>query len=233
MREIAEVIHGLTQSPPAVQQQLLRTFFTPDAAFRHPLCRVDGFDGSRDVIAHVYRMYKLLSPRIEIEVKSVGEHLLRSGTVSVSVSGSLLPRWRLAYLSCPQAFDQQALLLYVTAAQTFRIWFLPFHRADVALVTVLKLRRSASDPPLPGPGVLDPPPAIGKRPRYYIESQNDYYQPEQTVRFALPWLGVVPALVRFAQYLATLGCVVVAFFFMPRSSLGSFKTYFQKAVKEG
>jgi hypothetical protein len=36
-------------------------------------------------------------------------------------------------------FDQRANLLYVSLSQTFSIWFLPFHKSPVRLVTLLHL----------------------------------------------------------------------------------------------
>jgi len=43
-------------------------------------------------------------------------------------------------------FDQRANLLYVTIRQTFSIWFLPFHKSPVHLVTVLHLTPDQPNP---------------------------------------------------------------------------------------
>ena len=70
--EIPGVIQALTQSPPSIQRQTLEKYFTPDASFTHPFCRTGSFNGSRLLILAIYRWYKILSPRIELAVDSVG-----------------------------------------------------------------------------------------------------------------------------------------------------------------
>lgn len=71
--EVPTVISLLTQSPPSLQEKTIERFFVPSAAFVHPLCRIGSFKGSRWVILKIYQWYKILSPRIELEVHSVGE----------------------------------------------------------------------------------------------------------------------------------------------------------------
>ena len=87
--EITQVIHLLTQSPPSLQQATIERYFTPDASFEHPVCRTGSFainpsfdlgplgpasyyTNSRWLIKCIYRWYKILSPKIEFEVDSVG-----------------------------------------------------------------------------------------------------------------------------------------------------------------
>ena len=77
--EIPEIIHKLTQGPPSTQEKTLMEYFTPDAEFIHPLCRVRRGPYSRLLILAVYQWYKILSPRIELEVNSVGQCLLDHG----------------------------------------------------------------------------------------------------------------------------------------------------------
>lgn len=67
------MIRLLTQSPPSLQQATIEKFFTPSASFTHPFCSTRSFDGSRWLIVMIYRFYKIMSPRIDLEVKSVGE----------------------------------------------------------------------------------------------------------------------------------------------------------------
>ena len=74
--EIPQIIHLLTQSPPSTQRKTLETYFTPSASFTHPFCRTGSFEGSRWLIWCIYRWYKILSPRIEISVDSVGAFCL-------------------------------------------------------------------------------------------------------------------------------------------------------------
>ena len=89
--EIPQIIHLLTQSPPSLQQLTIDRYFALDASFTHPFCRTGSFaldpsisigsygllsnyTNSRWLIKCIYRWYKILSPRIQLEVDSVGEH---------------------------------------------------------------------------------------------------------------------------------------------------------------
>lgn len=74
MVEIKSVIEGLTTSPQH-QRCVLETYFLPNGAFDHPLCRVSRFYfpiTSRFVVLSIYRWYKILSPVTKIDIKSVG-----------------------------------------------------------------------------------------------------------------------------------------------------------------
>lgn len=85
VHEISTVIGLLVQSPPALQKQTIERFFTPDAEFTHPFCRTWSWFGSRLLIIKVYQAYKIMSPRIEYEVKSVGESGLHSKHFSCKI----------------------------------------------------------------------------------------------------------------------------------------------------
>ncbi|KAI9932488.1 hypothetical protein ASPWEDRAFT_22264 [Aspergillus wentii DTO 134E9] len=69
--EVPTVISLLTQSPPSLQQKTIEKFFTPSASFAHPFCRVWSFRGSRWALIKIYQWYKIMSPRIELQVHSV------------------------------------------------------------------------------------------------------------------------------------------------------------------
>ncbi|KAI9833735.1 MAG: hypothetical protein M1819_003468 [Sarea resinae] len=75
VKEVPDVIKHLTQTPPSVQRATIETYFTPSASFTHPLCRTGSFANStvnsRWFIWMIYRWYKIMSPRIELEVSSV------------------------------------------------------------------------------------------------------------------------------------------------------------------
>ena len=75
-RDIEGVIRQLTQTAPSVQRNAILTYFTSDAEFIHPFCRTGSFDGSRFLIQAIYRWYKIMSPQIELDVKSVGKSRL-------------------------------------------------------------------------------------------------------------------------------------------------------------
>ncbi|PYH47001.1 uncharacterized protein BP01DRAFT_390653 [Aspergillus saccharolyticus JOP 1030-1] len=69
--EITTIIHHLTQGSPQDQERTIQKFFTPSASFVHPFCRVWSSPGSRWFIEKIYQWYKIMSPRIEMEVQSV------------------------------------------------------------------------------------------------------------------------------------------------------------------
>ncbi|EGP83777.1 unnamed protein product [Zymoseptoria tritici ST99CH_3D1] len=71
IHEITPIVHALTQGTPQQQKDTINQYFTPDASFVHPFCRTGTFDGSRVLIHAIFQWYKVLSPRIEIEVESI------------------------------------------------------------------------------------------------------------------------------------------------------------------
>ncbi|KAH7118851.1 hypothetical protein B0J11DRAFT_78175 [Dendryphion nanum] len=71
VKEISGVIHLLTQSPPSQQRDTIETYFLPNASFTHPFCRTGRWNNSRFLIHVIYRWYKIMSPRIDITVRSV------------------------------------------------------------------------------------------------------------------------------------------------------------------
>ncbi|KAJ9664874.1 hypothetical protein H2201_005095 [Coniosporium apollinis] len=71
VKEIPSIIHRLTQSRPSEQRETIETYFTRDASFTHPFVRTGSFENSRLLIRAIYRWYKIMSPRIDLEVHSV------------------------------------------------------------------------------------------------------------------------------------------------------------------
>lgn len=74
--EISGVVHSLTQTTPSKQRQTIFTYFTPNASFTHPFCRTGSWErsqtlNSRLAILYIYRWYKILSPRIDLQVNSI------------------------------------------------------------------------------------------------------------------------------------------------------------------
>lgn len=76
--EIRPVIRSLCQGTAAEQQRTLERFFTKDASFVHPFCIAPSFgEGhipvlsqltSRDVVKSIFQWYRMLSPKINIEI---------------------------------------------------------------------------------------------------------------------------------------------------------------------
>ncbi|KAG8627587.1 hypothetical protein KVT40_005070 [Elsinoe batatas] len=138
----------------------------------------------------------------------------------------------------PWAYDANAPQTFPSCLrQVFDIWAVPFHKAEVKLVTVLQLERRAAPPDYnstssPHDGreksggttdaegsmvdlsldhALDGPGSKAKG-KWFIASQEDLYQTDQFMRFLVPqlaWLVVV------WQVLATWACVVLSYLFEP------------------
>lgn len=72
VKEIADVIHLLTQSPPSTQRKTIEKYFSVDASFTHPFCRTGKWPNSRMLVQIIYRWYKIMSPIIDITVHSIG-----------------------------------------------------------------------------------------------------------------------------------------------------------------
>ncbi|OQN97384.1 hypothetical protein B0A48_16543 [Cryoendolithus antarcticus] len=69
--DVSSLIHALTRGSPSEQQTAIQTYFTSSASFSHPFCRTGSFEGSRYLILKIYQWYKILSPKIELEIHSV------------------------------------------------------------------------------------------------------------------------------------------------------------------
>jgi len=72
VKDITGVIRLLTQTPPSIQREAIETYFTPNASFTHPFCRTGSFENSRFLVRAIYRWYKIMSPKIDMTVNSVG-----------------------------------------------------------------------------------------------------------------------------------------------------------------
>lgn len=82
-------------------------------------------------------------------------------------------------------------MLYVPVAQVFSLFVIPFYSARVSLVTVLHL--------------------VQREGKFYITAQEDFYQPDEFVKFFWPggqW--VVAAVQWLAVVLCVLGALVLA-----------------------
>ncbi|KAF7328856.1 hypothetical protein MVEN_02515200 [Mycena venus] len=70
--EVGAVVSLLTAAAaPEIQKAAFLKYVTPDAGFRHPICHVIPGPGSRERLLGVYQWYRIMSPHIDITVKSV------------------------------------------------------------------------------------------------------------------------------------------------------------------
>lgn len=203
VHEIASVIHTLTQSPASQQTACVETYFTPTASFTHPFCRTGSFGP---------------------------EYLPHINGDSLSSRWFLLQIYRWYKILSPHieltvesvAFDAQHLLLYVSIHQIFRIQWIPFHKSDVRLTTVLKLvedeTRKAEIEDFTGHQAnklikSDYSALRAPNKRYLIQSQNDLYQTNEFIKFVLFFGGC--SAVMALQYIATLACVLGSIIMWP------------------
>jgi hypothetical protein len=129
------VIHLLVEGSPSDQKNTLEAYFVPHASFTHPLCRVPSFShysfpligeiDSRWVIWMIYRWYKILSPRIILDVECGGKY--PSFNSKRSVHNYILE------------FNQKSSILFVEIRQIFSLFFVPFYKSNVHLTTKLHL----------------------------------------------------------------------------------------------
>ena len=89
-------------------------------------------------------------------------------------------------------YDQKQQILYCTITQLFSIWFVPFYKSHVKLVTVLHLKHEGD--------------------KYYIESQEDLYQINELVKFFWPGGATILTVL---QWIATVNCVIAALLLAP------------------
>lgn len=88
MAEIPKIINGLTKTRPSIQQATVEKYFIPSLSFRHPLCTVPSFRGSRWVYLKVLQWYKIMSPRTESEIHSIGGFEVLSYLIGIGLIAS-------------------------------------------------------------------------------------------------------------------------------------------------
>ncbi|GAA98701.1 uncharacterized protein L969DRAFT_91377 [Mixia osmundae IAM 14324] len=71
-REVSSVIESLLAAPsPDRLNETLQQYYTSDAAFEHPLCRVASRPQSIKAIANIYLWYHTIADVVKTDVKSV------------------------------------------------------------------------------------------------------------------------------------------------------------------
>ncbi|KAI7817184.1 hypothetical protein BC939DRAFT_466734 [Gamsiella multidivaricata] len=178
VQEISSVIKGLTQGSPAEQKHVLETYFTTDAAFQHPFCHVPSFSnvsvplvGVVDSRWVIWMIYRW--------------YKILSPRIALKVHAAVL--------------DQRQQILYVQISQVFSLWFVPFYKSHVQLVSALHLSRTSDDS------------------KYYIHKQEDLYQVNEFVKFVWPYGDIV---LTIWQCFMALLCVVGALLLAPLTWAG-------------
>ncbi|KAK3318497.1 hypothetical protein B0H66DRAFT_622506 [Apodospora peruviana] len=126
VKDVRHVIRALCQGTPEEQRDAVNRHFLPSASFVHPFCCVPSFEG-----VQLPFIGKVNSRMLVLAIfKWQPMYKILSPKIDLEIESSV--------------FDQRAGLLYLTIAQTFSIWFIPFHKAPVRLVSVLQLVPSPS-----------------------------------------------------------------------------------------
>ncbi|RMD42746.1 hypothetical protein DV735_g2366, partial [Chaetothyriales sp. CBS 134920] len=193
LKEIAGVIKTLCTTPPHTQHAALAKYFTKNAKFTHPICRVDSFANSRWFIGEIYLWYKVMSPKIEINSYSVAydkENLV-------------------LYVYSQQRF-RLGILPAIKAKLLTILWLTQNLDDDYnALADGVAPPNSSNSN---GNSIT------GGGGKYYIKSQEDVYHPTEAIRYFSP-LGLGTTLVTVLQIIATIFCVIGATLGFPIISL--------------
>ncbi|KAI0202278.1 hypothetical protein F4808DRAFT_71260 [Astrocystis sublimbata] len=209
-QDISHVIHSLTEGTRDEQQQALDDYFLPEAYFVHPLCRVPSFPSrwieipftnfrwainSRLLVSWVYQWYKILSPKITLQVDSTAFDKNKN----------------LLYATVRQTFT-----LWIVP---YSLW-----QTEVSLVCLLELAHLPVDENMHPLAIKDGANAKGignnagvPKKRYFIRGQQDNYQPNDWLSFVAPFGAYT--LVFALQLFATLLCAIGVMFLWPVTSV--------------
>ncbi|KPM38313.1 hypothetical protein AK830_g8214 [Neonectria ditissima] len=195
-KEITGVIKLLTQGSPREQEATVSRYFLENASFSHPYCRVPSFSkGSIPFARHLSSRWAVLA--IYQWYRTLSPH------IDITIDSV--------------TFNQDENILYVSIRQTFAVWFIPFYKAPVQLLSVLRLAKKdilLSDNESENAKGLS---KESEEPLYYIASQQDLYALTDCIQFLLPRLG--PLLWSVWQLFSTFLCVLGKIVFSPVYSL--------------
>ncbi|KAI0553463.1 hypothetical protein F4679DRAFT_472840 [Xylaria curta] len=211
-KEISDVIRSLTQGTRKEQENTLNRYFLPDAYFVHPFCRVPSFKSrqirvpfgstewtinSRLLVLLIYKWYKIMSPKISLEVDSTAFD------------------WKTNSL---YATIRQTFTIWIVP---FSLW-----QANVKLVCLLELAHLPVDK-TKQPLVIENGFTEKNRnnnvtngvseKRYFIRGQQDHYQTNDMVNFVAPFGSYT--FIYLLQLFATFLCAVGAASLWPVTSI--------------
>ncbi|KAH7106071.1 hypothetical protein BKA62DRAFT_688779 [Auriculariales sp. MPI-PUGE-AT-0066] len=174
--EIDDVVRacvGLDATPDS-QVVAIERYFTRDAAFNHPLCKVGAAPGSREAILKIYQWYRILSPKLLITVND--RTWVEQSTEAFMDAQPSSP-------TLPVAMVQRG-TMFLDITQTFHLFFSPFSPRPAHLVTKLTLVKEG--------GAL-----------WFIDKQEDFYQPEDICNLIIPPLASPTLLIKGFASLAS------------------------------
>ncbi|KAM5438488.1 hypothetical protein MferCBS31731_005065 [Microsporum ferrugineum] len=215
--EIPRVIHLLTQSVPSVQRQTIEKYFTTSASITHPFLHSGSFQGSRWLIVRIFLFYKIMSPHVDLQVKSVAfdyENLLLYVTISQIFRIFIIP-----FYTAPVTLTTVLQLVEIEeqnspVQQRRKVPVVELTNSNTDLLASPPESVSSSSAQDDELTVAAVQPAKSSKPLYYIASQNDLYQTNEYIKFIVPY-GIWSTLVLFWHFFATVFCVIASFIFWP------------------
>ncbi|PSR81899.1 hypothetical protein BD289DRAFT_454598 [Coniella lustricola] len=244
-QEARQIVRSLCQGTAAEQRRTLDRFFTPDFAFVHPFCAVPpfaerrvGFGGgddrrwgvgvsSRDVVRCVFQWYRMLSPKIEIEVDSVLHDQARNKLfldIRQTFSVWFIPAYHahvrlVTILDLVPAYDDNQKHYHHQPANFHEpLDKLLSNNDDTHQETIKRHHSSSSSPSSPNNinTILTNSDSNNKSNsngrKWLISRQEDLYQVNEFLRFAGP--TPLPFLWSLFQLGATAVCVLMATLFL-------------------
>jgi len=164
-KELPSVISILTSTTsPSLQQATLHKFYTADASFAHPLCRVAPGPSSRERILGVYKWYRVLSPVVQAKVVEVSWDQHPGGRPKGDVHGAEIVGEGNG--TGETSAGGEGKTVYVQVVQWFKLRISPFAAAPSRLTVRLTLREEGG--------------------LYYIAAQEDFYHPADLAALLLP-----------------------------------------------
>ncbi|KAL8698368.1 MAG: hypothetical protein Q9224_001880 [Gallowayella concinna] len=188
VKEIPQVVHLLTQSPPSIQRATVEKYFTPSASFTHPFCRTGSFEGSRWLIWCIYRWYKIMSPRIDINVDGIA-YDEKNLTLYVNIHQNFRI-WMVPFFNAPVSLVTVLKLVRHPPFSAQPSYSTPINRYDI--------------------------PTSSEKALYFIQSQNDLYQVNEYFKF-FSQFGILSGLLLLGQFVATALCILGATILWPVS----------------
>ncbi|EEQ34311.1 hypothetical protein McanMca71_005095 [Microsporum canis] len=215
--EIPRIIHLLTQSVPSVQRQTIEKYFTTSASITHPFLHSGSFQGSRWLIVRIFLFYKIMSPHVDLQVKSVAfdyENLLLYVTISQIFRIFIIP-----FYTAPVTLTTVLQLVEIEeqnspVQQRRKVPVVELTNSNTDLLASPPESVSSSSTQDDELTVAAVQPAKSSKPLYYIASQNDLYQTNEYIKFIVPY-GIGSTLVLFWHFFATVFCVIASFIFWP------------------
>ncbi|KIJ51163.1 hypothetical protein M422DRAFT_776482 [Sphaerobolus stellatus SS14] len=173
--EIAEVVQKIAAAPtPDLQREAILKYFTADASFNHPICKVNPGYNSRREIIKIYQAYRIISPIIKIDVQVVADNQEKMKIFLVNVQ-VFHPWWS------PLRPVPARLITELTLVKKPIVRSLAADDGRDGYDGHDGHEGGGEGPPYQSPPAPPPPSYL-----WYIQDQSDYYQSEEFRKLFFP-----------------------------------------------